>query len=173
MRLHTLLLVTVAAVVLAACGSEKADTTAAGEQPAVDATSTASVVDTADGVLAAAAENGTWIVAITRDVTVDEEIVLAGEFTNRDEVARKIALYAQDDNRAITDRYTLTAPRLIVRSPNARIQGGTFVGDVRVEANGFLIVDATVDGDVTFASDEYRQSAEFDEGSVLGEIAVE
>ena len=172
MKIRVIVLAALAGTVLAACGSDEAET-AADDQGAADATSAASVVSTAEGVLAAAGEDGTWIIAITEDVTVDEEIVLAGEFTRRDEVARKVALYAQDEDRNITDRYTLTAPRLVVQSPNARIQGGTFVGDVRVEANGFLIVDASVEGDVTFASSEYRESAEIEEGSVTGEITVE
>lgn len=165
MKIRAFVLVAFASIALAACGSD--------DQNAEDATSTASIVNDADGVLAAAGEDGTWIIAITEDVTVDEEIVLDGEFTRREEVARKFALYAQDEDRNITDRYTLTAPRMVVRSPNARIQGGTFEGDVFVEANGFLVVDATVDGDVTFASSEYRESAEIEDGSVTGEIIVE
>lgn len=178
MKIRAIVFVAVAGIALAACGSDDAETAsgerpAATDQPATDATSAASIVSTAKGVLAAAGEDGTWIIAITEDVTVDEEVILDGEFTRRDEIARKLALYAQDDERNITDRYTLTAPRLVVRSPNARIQGGTFIGDVRVEADGFLIVDATVDGSVTFASEEYRESAEMDEGSVTGEITVE
>ena len=46
----------------------------------------------------------------------------------------------------MTARYTLTAPRLIVRHRNTRIQGGTFKGDVYVEAQGFELVDATSTG---------------------------
>lgn len=172
MKIRAIVVAALAGIALAACGSDDAGTEA-DDQPAADATSAASIVSTAEGVLAAAGEAGTWIIATTEDVTVDEEIVLAGEFTRREELARKVALYAQDEDRNITDRYTLTAPRMIVRSPNARIQGGIFVGDVRVEANGFLIVDATVDGDVTFASSEYRESAEVEEGSVTGEVTVE
>ena len=172
MKIRIALIAVAAAVALAACGSDESSTAAADSEPA-DATSTASIVNTAQGFQAAAGTEGTWIIAITADVSVDEEIVLSGEFTNRDEPARKIALYAQDADRNITDRYTLTAPRMVISSPAARIQGGTFVGDVYVEANGFQIVDATVDGDIVFASAEYQESAAVDEGSVTGEIAVE
>ena len=38
----------------------------------------------------------------------------------------------------------------MVRSENTRIQEGTFVGDVYVEAPGFHLVGATVDGDIYF-----------------------
>lgn len=172
MKIRIALISVAAAVVLAACGSDESSTAAADSEPA-DATSTASIVNTAQAFQAATSAEGTWIIAITEDVSVNEEIVVTGEFTNRDEPARKIALYAQDADRNITDRYTLTAPRMVVESPVARIQGGTFVGDVYVDANGFQIVDATVDGDVVFSSAEYRESAEVDDGSVTGQISVE
>ena len=157
--------------VLGVSGCKKEVETASAD---TDAVSSASVVSTAEGFINAAGENGTWIIAITEDLSIDEEIVLAGQFTRRDQIARKIALYSQDEDRNITARYTLSAPRLTVRSENTRIQGGTFKGDVHVEANGFHIVDATVDGDIVFASQEYRSSFSLQDGAeVTGEQTVE
>lgn len=159
--------------VLGVTGCKKEEETAAADDNA-DAVSSASVVAAAEDFIRAAGEDGTWIIAITEDLSIDEEITLAGQFTRRDEIARKIALYAQDEDRNITDRYTLSAPRLIVRSENARIQGGTFNGDVYVEADGFHIVDGTVNGDVVFASEEYRSSFSLQDGAeVTGELLVE
>ncbi|MNP48179.1 hypothetical protein D3C76_1422830 [compost metagenome] len=104
---------------------------------------------------------------------IDKDLVLEGEFTNKDVAARKIALYAQDADRNKTATYTLTAPKLTVKSENARIQGGTFVGDVYVEANGFQVVDAKVEGNVYFASEEFKASFDAsDKGVVTGVTEV-
>ncbi|MHA6530537.1 hypothetical protein [Paenibacillus sp. BAC0078] len=92
---------------------------------------------------------------------------------NKDAPARKIALYTQDADHNITNSFSLTAPRLTIRSENARIQGGTFVGDVYVEANGFAIVNATIEGNIYFADDKYQSTFDkSDKGIVTGVIEV-
>ncbi len=141
---------------------------------AADAVTTASIVNTPEAFRQASGPDGTWIIAILGDMSLDEPVVLEGQFEHRGEPARKLALYAQDADRTITARYTLEAPRLIVRSENARIQGGTFVGDVLVEADGFLVTDATVQGDVVFADEQYRSTFRTENGGkVTGEIRVQ
>ena len=65
-----------------------------------------------------------------------------------DVIQRKIGLYTQDANKTVTARFTLTAPKLTIKSPEARIQSGTFKGDLYVSAKNFQLVDAKVDGDV-------------------------
>ena len=159
-------------ILLIGCGNE--ESTSAGEETqAADTVSAASIVDTSEGFLKAAGANGTWIIAVTDDITIDQEIVVAGQFTRRDEIYRKIALYAQDEDRNVTDRYTLTAPKMTVRSENTRIQGGTFVGDVYVEANKFHVYDGKVEGDIYFAKEEYKDSFSLQEGGeVTGELKV-
>ena len=143
------------------------------EKTADDVTA-ASIVDNPAAFIKAAGEEGSWIIAVTQDVAVNEEIVLAGEFENRGEPARKIALYTQDEERRVSERFSLKAPRLTVRSMNARIQGGTFVGDIYVEANNFMIVDAVVDGDIYFKNEEYRSTFQLeDDGEVTGRLVVQ
>lgn len=126
-------------------------------------TTSASIVDNEAAFLKAASSTGTWIIAITKDLTVTKDIDLAGEFKNgkkdangKDIIQRKVALYAQDDNRNITARYTLTAPRMNVTSPEASIQHGTFKGDVYVSVKNFKLIDAKVDGNVYFTTDEAK-----------------
>ncbi len=181
----TILILTSAVLLLAGCGQEdqpqqdeaqQEETQAESDGNATaeaDAVSAASVVDTAEGFIRAAGSDGTWIIATTQDLTVDREIVVSGEFTRRGEIYRKLALYSQDEDRNVTARYTVTAPRLVVRSENTRIQEGTFVGDVYVEAPKFHLVGATVDGDVYFESEALRDSFEMDDASeVTGEIRI-
>lgn len=142
-----------------------------------DVVTTPSIVNTAEAFEKAIGDNGTWIIAVTEDITFDKEIVLDGEYTNgkkdddgQDIIQRKIALYTQDENRNVTNRYILTAPKLTVNSPNARIQSGTFKGDLYVGANNFQLVDATVDGNIYFTNDESQSTFTMDDTSkVTGE----
>ncbi|OWR30826.1 hypothetical protein CDO73_09560 [Saccharibacillus sp. O23] len=164
--------------ILAGCGSNadtaKTETPAATATPAAtDAKTSASVVNDNDAFLNAISAKGTWIIAVLNDMTIDQDLVLDGQFTNKDAPARKIALYAQDENRKVTARYTLTAPKLTVNSENARIQGGTFKGDVYVKANGFQLVDGTIEGNLYFSTQEQMDAFKLEDGAkVTGETAV-
>lgn len=108
---------------------------------------------TFDALVKAASAEGNWIFAILNDVTMDKELVVAGEFHDKGDAAkpiyRKFALYAQDKDHNVTARYTLTVPKMTVQSENFKMQAGTVKGDVYVEANGFTLTeDATIDGNV-------------------------
>lgn len=142
----------------------------------VDAVTTASIVDNADDFAKAISKDGTWIICALNDITTDEELVLEGEFHDKDDPSndlyRKIALYAQDEDHNVTEEYTLTAPKLTIKSPNARIQNGTFVGDIYVEANGFNLNGTDVQGNVYFASEEYKDSFTMEDATVSGVTEV-
>lgn len=175
-----ILIIAAAAAVLILAGCSKAEETLPEQTTEVetaaeaDAVTTASIVNTEAAFRTAVSAEGTWIIAILEDMSFSEEIVIAGEFTRNDELYRKLAFYSQDENRTITARYTVTAPRMTVRSPNTRLQGGTIAGDVYVEAPGFHLVDGTVEGNIYFASQEYAEGFTADENSsVTGEIIVE
>lgn len=137
-----------------------------------DVVTTASIVDENEAFEKAISNNGTWIICTVTDLTFDKELVLDGEFKNgkkddagKDIIQRKIALYAQDENRKVTARYTLTAPKLTVNSPNARIQSGTFIGDLYVTAENFQLVDATVEGNIYFTTEDAQSTFTMDETS--------
>lgn len=137
-----------------------------------DVATSASIVDNAAAFEKAISSNGTWIIAVTKDVTVDRDIVLDGEFKNgkkddagKDIVQRKIALYAQDENRNVTNRYTLTAPKLTINSPEASIQHGTFKGDLYVSVKNFKLVDNKVEGNIYFTTDEAKSTFTMDSTS--------
>lgn len=142
--------------------------------PTPDVVTTASIVDTPDAFIHAISKDGTWIICLLKDLTIDQDLVLDGEFTNgkTDDngnpiIQRKIALYSQDENRNITARYTLTAPKLTVNSPKASIQHGTFKGDLYVSVNDFKLVDATVDGNIYFTTDEAQSTFTMDDTSTV------
>lgn len=142
-----------------------------------DAVSSASIVDTQSAFEKAISAQGTWIIAITKDLTVDKELVLDGEFTNgkkddngKDIVQRKIALYSQDDQRNITARYTLTAPKITIKSPYASLQHGKFVGDVIVDAPNFQLIDNVVQGNLYFTSQDVKDSFTMDATSSVSGV---
>lgn len=140
----------------------------------VDVVTTASIVTGVSDLVNGLSAEGTWLVAVLNNMTTNEEIVVNGQFEHREEKARKLALYTQDAERNVTASFTLTAPKLVVKSDNFKIQGGTFVGDVYVEAPGFRIQNGSVDGNVYFASQELMDAMIADEtGSVTGEKAVQ
>jgi len=140
---------------------------AKGEEEKMDADSvtTASLVKDGDAVVSALRSDGTWMVALLNDATVKGDIVVEGEFPGKP--YRKIALYTQDEDRNIIDRFNLTADKLIVRSVHTRIHGGTFIGDVIVEAEDFELVDAKVMGNVYFKTDALMKSFIKDELSEI------
>ncbi len=152
--------------IVSGCGAKPA------AKPQADAVTTASVVNDQAAFLKAVSKDGTWIIATLKDMTIDKEIVLEGEFKNKNEMARKIALYTQDDKHNVTARFSLKAPKLTVKSENARIQGGTFIGDVYVQAKGFSVVDGKVQGNIYFASDDIKSSFKLDKGEVTGSQEV-
>lgn len=162
---------------LAACGggavNENADTAA---DTATETVTAASISDQPQDLVEGLGENGNWIFAATADIEVSEDVTVSGTFHDGgDESAdefRKLALYAQDDDRNVTEEYTLTVPTLIVESPNFRIQNGTVAGDIQVNAEGFELVETTVEGNVTFSSQELMDAANIEEGTVNGEVTV-
>lgn len=141
-----------------------------------DAMTTPSIVNQPDAFVNAVSEQGTWIIATLNDLTIDQEVTVAGTFHDKGaadgDIYRKIALYAQDEDHNITASYILTVPQLTVKSENLRIQGGTVKGDVLVDAPGFnLDKTATIDGNLYFSSDDVKNSAAID-GKVTGKNEV-
>lgn len=172
MKIKALLLSTVmTTALLVGCGTKESTT----ETPNTDAVATASITDDAEVFAKTLGKEGTWIIAATADITVDEDLVLEGEFkNNKDAVQRKIALYTQDESRTVTARFTLTAPKLTIKSPAASIQHGTFKGDLYVETNDFQLVDTKVEGNIYFKDEAAKAGFKMDEASsVTGKQEVQ
>lgn len=141
----------------------------------VDVVTSASLVVEGDDLVKGLSADGTWIVAVYHNMKLKQDIVVDGEFIPKEVIDRKLALYTQDSDRNVTASFTVEAPKMTVKSENFRIQGGTFKGDVYVEANGFqLSKTATVDGNVYFASQEYKDSFILeDDSTVTGMMEVQ
>jgi len=143
----------------------KSEVTGKQEFLAVDAVTTASIVNTAAAFEQAISKDGKWIIATLNDLTFDKELVLEGEFTHRDVLNRKIAPYTQDEKKVVTRKFTLTAPKLTILSPNAKIQSGIFKGDLYVSGSNFQLIDAKVEGNVYFTTQEAKDTFKMDASS--------
>lgn len=173
MKVKALLLtLAIITVLFAGCAQQAAPP---AETTKTDVVTSASIVDNAAGFeKAIAKDGGTWIICTTKDITTDKKLVLDGEFKNgkkddkgNDVIQRKIALYTQDEKRNITARFSLTAPELTIKSPNASIQHGTFKGDLIVDVKDFQLIDTTVEGNVYFTSEEYKSTFKMDDKSKI------
>ena len=133
----------------------------------VDAVATASIVRDNAAFEKAISKDGAWIPSLLQDLTFDKELVLEGDFKNGTTVIRKIALYTQDDKHVTTRSFTLTAPKLTIKSPNANISKGTFKGDVYVTVPNFQLKGATVVGNIYFTTREAMATFTMDAASSL------
>ena len=171
---------------LAACSSDNAtkSSTSTPESSVAstteDVVTSASISDSPEVIANALSADGTWIAAATADLTFDQDLVVVGEFHDKDDASaaiyRKLALHTQDDKFNILENFTLTAPKVIVNSENFTVFYGTIKGDIEVNANGFSLIGTKVDGNITFTKEEYKESADLDKdgkgATVTGEITV-
>jgi peptidoglycan hydrolase-like protein with peptidoglycan-binding domain len=136
----------------------------------VDVVTSASIVNENTAFENAISSKGKWIIAVLNNLTFDKDLVLDGQFNNTKTppaVQRKIALYAQDDKHVTTARFTLTAPKLTINSPMASIQKGMFNGDLYVTTPNFQLVDAIIDGNVYFTTQEAKDTFKPDATSII------
>ncbi|ADU29569.1 polymer-forming cytoskeletal protein [Evansella cellulosilytica] len=171
--LKGIVVIGISATVLIACSTE--DEASNNNEP--DVVTTASIVNDSDAFLNAVSEDGEWIIATLDDISIEDDVIIAGQFHQRgdqaDDIYRKLALYEQDEDRNITETHTLSVSTLTVQSENLLVQGGTIDGDVLVEENGFTLHEtATIDGNLIFANADFEASATVD-GDVTGSIEVE
>lgn len=155
--------------------SEKPIVEQPAETPKVDAVTSPSLAKDVTILEESMGINGSWIVLVKNDITTDKELIIEGDFTKQDKedktkmvpAGRKLAIYDRNAEKVTTAKYTLTAPKLTVRSNDTTIQGGTFVGDIYVNANEFTIKDVRIEGNIYFASQEFMDSFDIEEGAVV------
>lgn len=140
-------------------------TTSGAPQATADIVTSASLVNTAAAFEKAISKDGTWIICLLTDLTIDKDLVVDGDFMNNktpNVSQRKLAFYEQDENRTVTARYALTAPKMTVNSVDCSIQHGTFRGDLYVMGKNFQLVDTTVDGNIYFMNADAQSTFKMD-----------
>ncbi|MBW9155116.1 hypothetical protein G9F71_018000 [Clostridium sp. FP2] len=120
---------------------------------------TTSTVSTTADFEKAISRKGTQIIAIKKNLTFNKELIVDGEFNNEKALMeRKIYLYSQGKDNNITTRFTLTVPKLTIKSTQTIIEHGTFIGDLYVTSNNFRLIDTTIKGNVYFTTDEAKST---------------
>ncbi len=146
-----------------------------------DAIATPSLTTDAKTLVKSLGKDGNWLTAAIGDVVVDEKIVVEGEFHSKNDPAaavyRKLTpsnhVYGADGTRDKTKEefFVLTAKKgMEVKSPNLNLVNGTFVGDITVSATGFTTSNMTILGNVTFTSQEARDTATFNNTNITGKV---
>ncbi|MBU3145096.1 hypothetical protein [Clostridium sp. CF012] len=170
MKIKTIILTSaLLTLMLVGCAKKAVTPPATPPEATPNVVTTASIVNTGAAFEKAISSKGTWIIAITKDLSIDKDLVVEGEYKNgkkdtagKDVIQRKIALYTQDEARTVTARFILTAPKITFSSPMGSIEHGTFKGDLYVSANNFQLKDATVEGNVYFTTAEAKSTFKMD-----------
>lgn len=142
------------------------------EEEEADAVTSASIVDNNEDFLKSISKDGNWITALLTDLSFEEELVLEGDgFESNGKPDRKIGLYSTDADKNITS-YTLSAPKLTIKSSPARMLNGTFIGDIYVDADNFLLQGMKVEGNVYFTSESAQETFVNEDSEVTGVIEL-
>lgn len=111
--------------------------------------------------------DGNWIILTDKDLTFEENLMVEGEFDKR---VLAFAAYLPDNK---IDKFSVTTPSLVINSSNTLLEYGIVKGDVYVQAEGFTTKDATIEGNLYFATEELKTAFEVDElTKISGEVGV-
>lgn len=144
---------------------------------ATDAVSTASIVSDEESFEKGISKDGTYIVLTTKDLTFENDLVVDGTFTKKDkegkEVITRSLAFAQNAADGKVERYSVTVPNIVINSENTLHEYGIIKGDVYIQAHGFKTKDATIEGNLYFATQELMEAFSADElTNISGEVAV-
>lgn len=141
-----------------------------------DVVSTASVNLTTEKQLQnSLGENGTWITTLGANTVVENDLVWVGDVRKSGAAApaRKLGIYYHSTpNIGGEQIFTLKVPNLIVKAENANIAYGVLDGNVKVQAKGFNLTNATITGNLSFDTQEQYASAKFNDIVIKGDVIV-
>ena len=112
----------------------------------------------------------------------NNEITMEGDFSKTDtternkvtHVGRKLNLFYIDNSNNVINNYTLSVPKLVVKSNDTTIKGGKIKGDIYVESNGLILDDTKVEGNIYFKNEKNKDSFKLENAaSVSGDLKVE
>ena len=164
MKSKTILLTSaVLAVLLVGCNMKAPNQTLKYLKTTPKVINTTSMVSSPYEFEKAISSNGTWIITLKKNITIDKDLVVNGEFKkDKDVIGRNIDLYSQDKNKNITDKFILTVPKLTINSPKTSIEHGTFKGDIYVSSNNFQLIDTTIEGNLYFTTSQAKATCKMD-----------
>lgn len=170
--LLTTLTFVISAIMIGCSNNEPAQKTDTSDTSIIESTNSESVE--ADAVSSASlapdgktfeekiSKDGNYIIITTKDLTFEKDLTVDGTFTKKDKdgkevTTRSLAFAAYGEDNTVI-RYTVTVPRIIINSENTLLEYGIIKGDVYVQAPGFKTKDATIDGNLYFATPELKDA---------------
>ncbi|MFL0267057.1 hypothetical protein [Candidatus Clostridium radicumherbarum] len=123
-------------------------------------------------------KSGVVVVLTNKDLTFTKDITVDGTFTKKDKtgkevVARSLGLATETADKKVDKRFTVAAPKIVINSENTLLEFGTLKGDVYVQAKGFTTKDATIDGNLYFATEELKNAFKADATTkITGKVEV-
>lgn len=171
----------VAVSILAGCSSKAPATNSEA------AKTTAAKTDTVSGASQAVDEasfenkiskDGNYIIITSKDLTFTKDLTVDGTFTKKGKdgkevVTRSLAFASKSKDGKVDKRYTVTVPRIVINSENTLLEDGIITGDVYVQAKGFTTLDATINGNLYFATEELKDAFCVDDKTkITGKVEV-
>lgn len=123
-----------------------------------------------------------YSITIRNDIESNNELIMEGDFLKTDTtegnkvsyIGRKLNLFYMDNSNDFINSYTLSVPKLIIRSKDTTIKGGKIKGDIYVESDGLILDDTKVQGNIYFKDTKNKESFKLENtASVSGNIESE
>lgn len=123
-----------------------------------------------------------YSITIKNDIDSNKELIMEGDFFKTDTtegnkvsyIGRKLNLFYMDNSTGSINSYTLSVPKLVIRSNDTTIKGGKIKGDIYVESDGLILNDTKVEGNIYFKDTKNKESFKLENtASVSGNIEIE
>ena len=80
----------------------------------------------------------------------------------------------QDNSNNVINNYTLSVPKLVIKSNDTTIKGGKIKGDIYVESDGLILDDTKIEGNIYFKDKKNKDSFKLENtASVSGDVKIE
>ena len=123
-----------------------------------------------------------YSITIKNDIDSSNELIMEGDFSKTDtregnkvtHVGRELNLFYIDSDNNTINNYTLSLPKLVVKSNDTTIKGGEIEGDIYVEARGLILDDTKIQGNIYFKDEKLKDTFKLENtATVSGNIKVQ
>lgn len=120
-------------------------------------------------------------ITIKNDIETNNELIMEGDFSKTDttegnkvsHIGRELNLFYIDKSNNVINSYTLSVPKLIIKSNDTTIRGGKIKGDIYVESDGLILDDTKVEGNIYFKDKNSEDSFKLENtASISGNIEI-
>lgn len=157
--------------ILAGCANKTAAPAAA--KPATTAAAKSDTVTGASQAIDEAAfeqkigkDNKNYMIIANKDMTFTKDLIVESgvkkDKDGKETPNRSIGLATETADNKVDKRFTLTVPNLVFNGENGKVEYGIVKGDVYVQAKGFTLKDATINGNLYFANDDLKNAFKLD-----------